>query len=321
MITLLKRLVFMVPLLLIISFLAFALLHLAPGGPFDKDRKPASPEIERNLRARFHLDEPVTKQYLRYLGIGWEHNERGERVWFQGGLIRGDLGPSMIYRAHSINDILKQGLPVSLTLGLLAFLFAMGTGIPLGFYTAVKRGQWGDYAGSFLALLSFCIPGFVIGPLLVMSLAIHWQWFPVGLWESPLHAVLPSVALGLYFAGRVSRLVREGMTTVLKEPFIVTARAKGLPEHTVLLKHAFRVAVLPLVSYSGPMLADLLTGSFVVENIFCLPGIGVFLTNGSLNRDYTMVVGLVLLYAALLLVLNLLVDLSYSLLDRRVKHE
>lgn len=317
---LLKRMAFMVPLLLIISGLSFVLLHLAPGGPFDKERKPASPEIERNLKARYHLDEPLGKQYLRYLGLGWEHNEEGEMAWFQGGLVRGELGPSMIYRAHSVNDIIRQGMPVSMALGGLAFAFALGVGIPLGFFTAVQRGRWGDYLGSFLAVLAFCIPGFVVGPLLIMGLAIHWQYFPVGLWESPWHAVLPAVALGLYFAGRVSRLMREGMSSVLKEPFLITARAKGLSETAVLLKHAFRVAVLPVVSYSGPMLADLLTGSFVVENIFSIPGIGVFLVNSSLNRDYTMVVGLVLVYAALLLILNLLVDLSYSWLDRRVKY-
>lgn len=321
MLPLFKRLLFIAPLLLVISLLSFVLLHVAPGGPFDKERKPSSPDVERNLMARYHLDEPLWKQYLRYLGVGWERNPQGELVWFRGGLLHGDLGPSMIYRAHTVNDIIRQGLPVSLTLGVLAFLFALGVGIPLGIYTAARRGRWGDYLGSFFALLAFCIPGFVVGPLLIMGFAIHWRWFPVGLWESPLHVVLPTVALGLYFAGRVSRLLREGMTAALREPFIIAARAKGLSELRIFFKHALRVAVLPVVSYSGPMLADLLTGSFVAENIFCLPGIGVFLVNASLNRDYTLVVGLVLLYAALLLALNLIVDFSYSLLDRRVKWE
>jgi oligopeptide transport system permease protein len=220
-----------------------------------------------------------------------------------------------------VNDIIVQGLPVSLTLGLLAFLFAQGIGIPLGFITALKRGHWPDYAGSFFALLAFCIPGFVIGPLLIMGFAIHWRLLPVGLWETPWHVILPTIALGLYFAGRISRLMREGMSAILHEGFIVTARAKGLSETAVVLRQAFRLAVLPVVSYSGPLLADLLTGSFIVENIFQIPGIGVFLVNSSLSRDYTMTVGLVVLYAILLLVLNLVVDLSYSLLDPRVKHE
>ena len=299
----LKRLLFMVPLVLVISFLAFVLIHVAPGGPFDKDRKPASPEIERALKAKYHLDEPVWKQYLRYLG----------------GLVQGDFGPSLKYRNHTVNDVIRQGLPVSMALGALAFLFAQGLGIPLGFYTAVRRGQWGDYAGSLLALLAVCIPGFVIGPLLIMLLALHWEWLPAGLWASPLHVILPTVALGLYFAGRVSRLMREGMSQVLPAEFITTARAKGLSETRVLLKHALPLAVLPVLSYSGPLLADLLTGSFVIENIFRIPGIGVFLVNSSLNRDYPMVVGLVVLYAVLLLILNWLVDLGYSLLDPRVK--
>jgi oligopeptide transport system permease protein len=302
---LLKRLAFLVPLLLVISFLAFVLVRVAPGGPFDKERTPASPDIERNLKARYHLDEPLWRQYLRYLG----------------GLAVGDFGPSLKYRNHTVSDIMAQGLPVSLTLGLLAFAFAQGVGIPLGFYTAARRGRWGDWAGSFLAVLAVCVPGFVVGPLLVMGFAIHWKWLPPALWESPAHAILPTLALGLYFAGRIARLMREGLLATLHEGFITTARAKGLSEPAILFKHAFRLAVLPVVSYSGPLLADLLTGSFVVENIFRIPGLGVFLVNSSLNRDYPMVVGLVVLYAALLLVLNLLVDLGYHLLDPRVRHE
>ncbi len=317
----LKRLLSMIPLLLLISFLGFLLVHAAPGGPFDKERKPASPEIERNLKAKYHLDESLGKQYLRYLGIGFERNAQGEAVWFKGGLLRGDFGPSLKYRNHSVNDIIRQGLPVSLTLGLLAFLFAQGVGIPLGFYTAVRRGQWGDYIGSFFAIIAICIPGFVVGPLLAMGFAIKWRLLPAALWESPLHAILPTVALGLYFSGKVARLMREGMLGVMHEGFIVTARAKGLSETAVLVKHALRLAVLPVLSYSGPLLADLLTGSFVVENIFQIPGIGTFLVNSSLNKDHTMVVGLVLMYAALLLLMNWLVDISYSLLDRRVKYE
>ncbi|MEO6184305.1 MAG: ABC transporter permease [Verrucomicrobiota bacterium] len=301
----LRRIAFFLPLMLLISFLAFTLVRLAPGGPFDKERKPASPEVERALKAKYHLDEPVWKQYLRYLG----------------GLAHGDFGPSLKYRNHSVTDIIAQGLPVSLSLGMMAFCFALGIGIPLGFFTAVNKGNMGDYAGSFLALLVICIPALVIGPILIMFFAIKLHWFPVALWGTPWHAVLPTLTLGLYFSGRIARLMREGMMTTLHSEFITTARAKGLSETAVLFKHAFRLAVLPVVSYSGPLLADLLTGSFVVENIFQIPGIGVFMVNSSLNRDYTMVVGLVLLYAVLLLVLNLAVDFAYSLLDRRVRYE
>jgi oligopeptide transport system permease protein len=300
-----KRLALLPPLLLVISFLAFMLVRVAPGGPFDRERNPASPEIERQLKAKFHLDEPNWRQYLRFLGD----------------LAHGDLGPSLKYRNHTVNDLIAQGLPVSMTLGALAFCFALGVGIPIGYFTAVRRGRWPDYAGSFFAILMVCVPGFVVAPLLILLVAIQWRLLPVALWASPLHVILPVMALGLYFSGRVARLMREGMLSTMQAEFITTARAKGLSETAVLLKHAFRLAVLPVVSYSGPLLADLLTGSFVIENILQIPGIGMFLVNGSLNRDYTLVVGLVLLYAALLIVLNLLVDLAYVLLDRRVKYE
>ena len=317
----LKRLVFTIPLMLVISFLTFGLMHLAPGGPFDKERAPASPEIKRALEAKFHLNEPVWKQYLRYLGLLWERTPEGNWRRVDGGLIAGDFGPSMRYRNHSVDDIIAQGLPASLTLGALSFCFALGFGLPLGFVTAVRKGNWPEYAGSFVALLVICVPGLVIGPILVMVFAIKWRWFPVALWCSPWHAVLPTLTLGLYFVGRIARLMREGMLTILHAEFITSARAKGLSETAVLLKHGFRLAALPVVSYSGPLLADLLTGSFVVENIFQIPGVGVFLVNSTLNRDYPMVVGLVVLYAALLLLLNLVVDFAYSLLDPRVKYE
>ena len=317
----LRRLVLTVPLLLLISLLAFGLLRLAPGGPFDRERKAASPEIERNLARKYHLDEPFILQYLRYLGVGYTRDADGRRHWFEGGLIRGDLGPSYRYRNHTVNDIIAEGLPVSLTLGWLAFCFALGIGLPLGFVTAVNRGHWPDHVGSLLAILCICIPGLVVAPLLVVGLAIKWRWFPVALWASPWHAVLPTVALGLYFSGRIARLLREGMLNVMRSEFIITARAKGMGETAVLLKHGLRIAILPVVSYAGPLLADLLTGSFVIESVFQIPGIGVPMVNSSLNRDYTLVVGLVLLYAALLVGLNLVVDLVYRVLDRRVKYD
>jgi len=300
-----KRLALAVPLLLLISVLAFALVRVAPGGPFDRERKPASPEIERALLTKYHLDEPGWRQYLRFLGD----------------LSCGDFGLSLKYRDHTVNDIIRQALPVSACLGLLAFGFSMGLGLPLGFFTAVRRGHWQDYAGSFLTVLMVCIPGFVLAPLLIVYLGIKLRMLPVALWSSPAHVILPVIALGLFFAGKVARLLREGMLETLDAPFITTARAKGLSESAVLLKHALRLAILPVVSYSGPLLADLLTGSFVIESIFQIPGLGTFLVNGSLNRDYTLVVGLVMLYAVILILLNLLVDLTYVLLDRRVRYE
>ena len=301
----LRRIAYAVPLLLVISLLAFVLVHLAPGGPFDSERKPASPEIERNIKAKYHLDEPIWKQYGRYLGD----------------LLHGDFGVSLKYRNHSVNDIIAQGLPVSATLGFLAFCFAMAVGLPLGFFSAVQRGTWLDHLGSFLALLTVCIPSFVIAPILILVFAMKVPWFPVALWGSPWHMVLPGIALGLFFVGKVARIMREGMLGAAQSEFITAARSKGLPETTLMVKHALRIALLPVVSYSGPMMADLLTGSFVVENIFQIPGIGVFLVNSSLNLDYPVIVGLSLLYAILLIGLNLAVDFAYTLLDPRVKYE
>ncbi|MCI0745288.1 MAG: ABC transporter permease [Verrucomicrobia subdivision 3 bacterium] len=301
----LRRLLFLVPLALIISFLAFAFVRLMPGGPFDRERAAPSPEVRKAMEAKYLLDKPLLVQYWHYLE----------------GLLKGDLGPSMKYRNHTVNDIVLQGLPISLTLGLSAFLFALGVGIPLGFFTAVYKGRWPDYTGSFVALLFFCVPALVIGPVLIMFFAIKLGWFPVALWGSPLHVILPTVTLGIYFSGRIARLMREGMMTTLNAEFVTTARAKGLNETAVLLKHAFRLGVLPVVSYSGPLLADLLTGSFVVESIFQIPGIGVFLVNSLFSRDHTMTVGLVLLYAVLLLVLNLIVDLVYTIIDPRIRYE
>lgn len=315
----LRRVAMLVPLVLVISFLAFCLVRVAPGGPFDKERTPASPDIERNLKAKYHLDEPLWQQYLRFVGIGFEkHGDKWQA--FEGGLVRGDFGPSLKYRNHSVNDIIAQGLPVSLSLGLLSFCFALGIGIPLGVWTAIRRGCLQDHIGSFFSILAVCIPAFVLGPVLIVLLGIQWPVFPVGLWGGPWHVILPAITLGTYFAGKVSRLAREGMSQSLQSDFITTARAKGLSEKSVVLRHALREGLLPVVTYSGPLLADLLVGSFVVENLFQIPGIGVFLVNSSINRDYTMVVGLVILYSVMLLTLNLVVDAVYGLLDKRVKY-
>ncbi len=300
----LKRLIGLPPLLLLISALAFALVRVAPGGPFDRERAPASPDIERQVRAKYHLDEPLWKQYARFVGD----------------LAQGDFGVSLKYRNHSVNDVIAQGLPVSLTLGTLAFVLALGVGIPLGYWTAARNGRWDAQAAGLFSLLLVCVPAFVVAPLLILVFGIWLKLFPVALWGTPSQAVLPVVALGLYFAGRVARLMQEGMLSTMNAEFLMAARARGFSEHAVLLKHGLRLAILPVVSYSGPLLADLLTGAFVVENIFQIPGLGTLLVNGSLNRDYTLVVGLVMLYAVLLAVLNLLVDVAYVILDPRVRY-
>jgi oligopeptide transport system permease protein len=312
----LRRILYIVPLLLVISLVAFVLCKAVPGGPFDAERKPASPEIERNMLARVHLDEPAWKQYLRFLGLAWDRGPDGQ--WHHAA---STWNLSTKYRNHDVSDVIGQGLPVSMTLGALAFCFALAVGIPLGFISAVNRGRWPDHLGSFLALLSVSLPSFVVAPILILIFSLKLKIFPVGLWESPWHMVLPAVALGSVFVGQVARLMREGMTQAAQSEFIVAARAKGLGETTLLLKHALRIALLPVVSYAGPMLADLLTGSFVVENIFQIPGIGIYFINSMLNRDTIMTIDLALLYALLLVGLNLAVDFAYTLLDPRVKYE
>lgn len=299
-----RRILLLVPLLWLIATVAFFLVRIAPGGPFDSERAAASPAAEAALRAKYRLDQPLWRQYVEFLADA----------------VRGDLGLSLKYRHHSVADIIRQALPVSLVLGLLSFGVALGIGIPLGVYTAVHRGDPGDWLGSLLALVFICVPAFVLGPLFVLMFGVYWRWFPVALWASPWHAILPMATLGLFFAGRVARLMREGMTLTLQSEFIRTARAKGLTEYQLLTRHALRHALMPVISYCGPMLADLLTGSFVVESLFQIPGLGVFLVNSALGRDHTMVVGLVLLYAALLMGLNLAVDVLYRVLDPRVAH-
>jgi oligopeptide transport system permease protein len=312
----LKRLAFTIPILLAVSLLAFVLVRIPKGGPFDRERRPASPEIERNIRAKYHLDEPLWQQYLRYMGLMWERDAQGQWHHAPAG-----FNTSLRYRNHSVLDVIRTGLPVSLTIGLLAFCLAMGIGLPLGFLAAAKRGHWQDQAGNLLALLSVCVPGLVVAPLLALIFGIKWRLLPVALWESPVNAVMPVVALGVFYTGRVARLMREGMLNVLNAEFITAARAKGLSDLQLLLHHGLRLAILPVISYSGPMLADLLTGSFVVETVFQLPGLGVFLVNSLHNKDYTMTVGLVLLYAIVLLVLNLIVDFLHAWLDPRIKYE
>ena len=294
----------LIPVLLwMVATLSFFLLRVVPGGPFDRERAPASREAEAALKARYHWDEPLWRQYERYLG----------------NVIRGDLGPSLKYRDHSVNDLLGQTVPVSLALGGMAFGVAIGLGIPLGVLAALKRGGWADYAAAGLTLVGVCVPVFVLGPLLVLVFGLWLGWFPVALWGSWQNAVLPTLTLGLYFAARVARWMREGMIEVLRSPHVQTARAKGLSETAVILRHVVPVALVPVISYTGPMLADLLTGSFVVENVFQIPGTGAFFINSFFSRDYTMMMGMVLFYSVLLQVLNLMSDLLLRWVDPRIR--
>ena len=294
----------LIPLMLwVVATLGFFLLRAVPGGPFDRERASASREVEAALKARYHWDEPLWRQYLRYLG----------------NVARGDLGPSLKYRNHSVNDLLGQTVPVSLSLGAMAFGVAMGLGIPIGAITALGRYRWANRAASLLTLVGVCIPVFVLGPFLILVAGLWLEWLPVALWGHSNHAVLPTLTLGLYFAARVSRWMREGMQEVLKSPHVQAARAKGLSETVVVVRHALPVALLPVISYSGPMLADLLTGSFVVENLFQIPGTGAFFINSFFSRDYTMMIGMILFYSLLLQVLNLGSDLLLRWVDPRIR--
>ena len=299
----LRRLLGIFPLLLIVSLLAFMLVRLAPGGPFDRERELTSPEAERLLREKYLLDAPLWKQYLNYLRQ----------------LAQGDFGNSLKHRNHSVNDVIAQGLPVSLWLGGLAFVFSVCWGVSLGCLSATAKHKGMRLFADAASMLAICIPALVVGPILIIVFAIKLRWLPVALLDSPAHFLLPVATLGIYYSGHVARLVHQGIQSTLQSEFIIAARAKGLRETTILIRHVLPIGLLPVVSYSGPLLADLLTGSFVVENLFQIPGIGVFLIQSSLSRDYPMIVGLAMVYAFLLIFLNLLVDLSYRRIDPRIR--
>jgi oligopeptide transport system permease protein len=300
-----KRILGAAPTLLVIVALAFFMIRLAPGGPFDRERA-LPPEIEENLRRAYHLDEPLWAQFGRYLA----------------GLARGDFGPSFQYRDYTVSELIWGGFPVSLRIGVWAMLAAALAGTALGAVAALRRNEWIDHLVMAGAMTGIAIPVFVMAPLLSLILAVHLGWLPAGGWEAGgwRHLVLPVVALGLPQVAFIARLTRGGMVEVLRSQFILTARAKGLPERTVTLRHALKVAVLPVVSYLGPAAAALVTGSVVVEQIFGIPGVGRYFVQGALNRDYTLVLGVVILYGALIIAANLAVDLLYGWLDPRVRY-
>ena len=300
----LRRLLSAIPTLLLIATLAFALLHLTPGGPFDSERS-LVPQIQHAIEARYHLDEPVWRQYLRYLSD----------------LARGDLGPSFQYRDTSVNQIIALGLPIDLAVGGCAIGFALLVGGAIGLLAASRPGTCRDRVPMTLSMLGMSVPTFVVAPLLILVFVMRLHWLPAGDWVggSWRHLLLPALALALPYTAFIARLVRASALEVMGSAYIRTARAKGLGPMAVLLRHALRPTLMPLVSYLGPALAGVLTGSIVIEQVFGLPGIGRFFITGALNRDYTLVMGLTLLYGALIILCNLLVDLCYAWLDPRVR--
>ena len=300
---LLRRLLTAIPTMLVIATLAFALLHLTPGGPFDSERL-MQPQIQHAIEARYHLDEPLWRQYLRYLKD----------------LAHGDLGPSFQYRNTSVNDIIAQGLPIDLMIGGCAIAFALTVGGGIGLAAASRPGTLRDRVPMTLAMVGISVPGFVIAPVLILVFAMRLHWLPAGDWVagSWRHLLLPSLALALPYTAFIARIVRASALEVMGTAFIRTGRAKGLGSTALLLRHALRPTLMPLVSYLGPALAGVLTGSIVIEQVFGLPGVGRFFITGALNRDYTLVMGLTLLYGALIIVFNIAVDLCYAWLDPRI---
>ena len=319
---LLRRLAWFAATLLAVVTIAFALMRAVPGGPFDGDRE-LHPAVERNLRARYHLDWPLWKQYLQYVGpLNLDdHGARalgGDGARPFGGVLAGDLGPSLRYRDLSVGDVLSQSLPSSLALGIVALVFALGVGLPAGIAAAAWRGTRADLALRLAATLGLALPNFVIASVLVIVFAFALPWFPVaghGTWR---HLVLPGVALGAPFAAYAARLVRTSMLETLSADHVRTARALGLPWTSVLLRHALPAALLPVLSWLGPAAAGILTGSLVIERLFAIPGAGSHFVLGALNRDYTLAMGVTILYTVLVYALNLAVDLAYAAIDPRI---
>lgn len=299
----LARAALTLPLILLIITLTFFLVRLAPGSPLAGERG-LPPEIRANLERHYGLDQPWYMQYRNYIR----------------GLLRFDLGPSYKYKDVSVNDLIRSGLPISARLGLLAYLIAVMVGLPLGVLAAVKRQTLADRSLMALALLGISVPNFVLGPLLILIFSLILFWLPPAGWGEPQHIVLPAVTLAAPYIAYIARLTRGGVLEVLQQDHIQTARAKGLHEPQVIWRHALRAGILPVVSFTGPALAFLITGTVVVEKIFAIPGLGNFFVQAAFNRDYTLVLGIVLFVSTALLLLNLLVDIVYAMLDPRIRY-
>ncbi len=304
---------------------SFVLMRSVRGGPFSNERT-LHPAIERNLQARYHLDWPLWKQYLQYIGP-LNLDEAGPRFLDGdgsdpfGGVLVGDLGPSFKYRDFTVNDIIAQSLPISVALGTIALLWALLLGLATGISSALWRGTRTDVAMRLFATTGIALPNFVIAGFLILLFVFGLPLFPVAGWGTLRHLVLPGFALGAPFAAYISRLTRTGMLEVLSQDWIRTAHAKGLPARLVVLRHALKGGILPVVSYLGPATAGILTGSLVIEKIFAIPGTGSHFVNSALNRDYTLSMGVTILYTVLVYALNMLVDLAYTFLDPRISVE
>jgi oligopeptide transport system permease protein len=299
---LLRRLLHGLAVLWVVATLTFALLRLAPGGPFDSERR-LPPEVLANIQAKYHLDEPFLRQYLRYLT----------------GILHGDFGPSYKYLDRDVNKIIADTLPTSAVLGLLALLVAVILSFPTGLIAAYFRNSWIDRLALLAATLGISLPHFILGALLIWLFALQLGWLQAGRWDNVASMILPTVTLSAAPAAYIAALLRSTLIENLGEDFIRTARAKGLRESVVLFKHALRNSLVPVLTVMGPLTAALLTGSFVVEYVFAIPGMGRFFITAVTDRDYPLIMGVTLVYTALLIAANLLVDLCYSYVDPRIR--
>lgn len=305
-----RRLLQMIPVLLIVATLTFFMIRLAPGGPFDAE-KSVTPEIQKNLESYYHMVNADGSK--RNLGL--------QLLDYFGNLLKGDLGPSFKYPNRSVNELIGESFPISAELGFWAILIALVLGLSAGIIASLRPNSASDYVASSLAMMGICVPTFVLGPLLVLIFALKLGWIRVSGWDDWIDRILPALTLGGVYAAYIARLTRGGMLEILSQDFIRTARAKGASPLRVILKHSMRGGLLPVVSYLGPAVAGLITGSFVVEVIFQIPGLGRYFVNAAFNRDYTMVLGAVLFYAALIIVFNLLVDIVVVWMNPRLKFE
>ena len=288
----------------VIITVTFALMHAIPGGPFTTEKK-LPPQVKASIEAKYHLDDPVWKQYGDYLG----------------GVITGDLGPSYKYEGRSVNDIISDAFPISAQLGLLSLMVAVAGGIAAGAISAMRPNGIVDYAVTILSTIGISVPTFIIGAVLVYVVGFELGWFPVALWRGPSYMVLPVLTLAAQPMAFIARLTRSGLLDVYQQEYIRTARAKGLSSWTILTRHALGNAILPVITYLGPLAASLLTGSFIVETIFAIPGLGQYFVTSIYNRDYTVILGITIFYSALVVFLNILVDMIYPLIDPRVTTE
>jgi oligopeptide transport system permease protein len=299
-----SRLLGLIPTLLVLITIAFFLIRMAPGGPFDSE-KILPPEIRANLDVKYHLDEPLIKQYFRYLGQ----------------IITLDFGPSFQYKDWTVNELIARGFPVSLTIGGLAMLLAFFLGTLIGIVAAMRQNTAVDYSIMGVAMLGISIPNFVVAPLLILLVAVYAGWLPAGGWDwSVQRMVLPVITLALPAIAYIARLTRGSMIEVLHSNYIRTARAKGLSEYLVIRRHALKPALLPVISFMGPATAALITGSVVIERIYSIPGLGSYFVQGALNRDYTLVMGVVIFYGVIIILLNFIVDILYAWMNPRIRY-